>query len=269
MARHENAITTLQARTILAAIRTYKKPIETREDVEKVGKLAVKICVEKFPVQFPKNNGKLYIAFALSATAKEAVKRGTLLVLDYIAILAEVKEENHNAETSYNGNADYGAFGDLYEVLIRCAFVRSLSLVRWSALSVKDINHADIMSKKYGIIEVGHNGKSLTFGTMFDFMEGNYTSVVYGVFSEEDKKEIFRLCKEKDYNGAIDYVCSYSSYWSNKYDFQHDMDNLTRGKGITVKGADVQVVYNSGKYTAFVNALESGTFTSLSETLNG
>ena len=269
MARHENAITTLQARTILSVIRRYEKPIASRDDVSKVGKLAVKICMDKFPVQFPKTEGKLFLAFALSATAKEAVKRGDIPVLDYIAILAEEKEENHSSETSYNGKADFGAFGDLFEVLVRCAFMRSLSFVRWSALSVKAINQSDIVSKRFGVVEVGHNGKSLTYGTLFDYMDGEYTSIVYGVFSDDDKSEIFRLCKEKDYSGAIDYVCAYSGYWSDKYAFQLDMDNLTRGKGITAKGADIQVVYNSGKYNAFIGALESGQFTSLAETLNG
>lgn len=263
MARHENAITTLQARTILSVINRYEKPITTRDDIEKVGKLAVKICLAKFPEDFHKTEAKNYIAFALSATAKTAVKKGDLKILDYIAILAEVKEENEEAIN------DFGAFGDLYEVLVRCAFVRRLSLVQWSMLAVKDINNVDIISKKYGLIEVGHNGKTLSFGTLFDFMEGKYTSVVYGVFSEEDKKAVYSLCKAKDYNGAIAYICDYSGYWFDKYAFQNDMDNLTRGKGITKKGNDIQVVYNSGKYTAFVNALESGTIKSLAEVLNG
>lgn len=271
MARYENTLNTLQARTILSIINRYEKPIVNRADVEKVGKLAVKMVLNAFPNQFPKDNNmiKAYMAFSLSATAKHAVKVGTLKVLDYIAILAEVKEENENAETSYNGKADFGAFGDLYEILVRCAFMRSLSLVRWSALSVKDIKNSDIVSKRFGITEVGHNGKTLSFGTLFDYMEGDYTSIVYGVFSEEDKKAVYDLCKDKDYDGAIDYICSYSSLWVNKYDFQSDMDNLTKGKGITVKGGCVQVVYNNGKYNAFVNALENGTFISLKEILNG
>ena len=263
MARYINAITTLQARTILSVINRYEKPIVSKTDVEKVGKLAVKICLDKFPSVFKKTEAKAYIAFSLSATAKEAVKRGDLKVLDYIALLAEVKEEN---ETAIN---DFGAFGDLYEILIRCAFLRKIALVRWSALSVKDVENNDIESKKFGIMEVGHNGKTLTFGTLFDYMEGKYTSVVYGVFSEEDKTQVYEYCKTKQYDKAIELVTSYSVYWSDKYDFQRDMDNLTTGKGITVKPCGVQVVYNTGKYNAFINAIENGTFTSVYETLNG
>ena len=145
--------------------------------------------------------------------------------------------------------------------------MRKIALVRWSMLSVKDIKTSDIISKKFGVVEVGHNGKTLTFGTMFDYMNGDYTSVVYGVFAEEDKKEVYALVREKQYDKAIEYITNYCGYWSNKYDFQSDMDNLTRGKGITAKGANIQVVYNEGKYNAFVNALEEGTITSLADVL--
>ena len=146
--------------------------------------------------------------------------------------------------------------------------MRKKALVRWSMLSVKDIKTADISSKKYGIIEVGHNGKTLTCGTLLDYMSGEYTSVVYGVFSEEDKKEVYALCKNKQYDKAIDYICSYSAYWASKYDFQKDMDSLTRGTGITAKACGIQVVYNEGKYNAFLTALDNGVFKSLAETLN-
>lgn len=270
MARHENAISTLQARTILSGIRSSSVILSTRDVIEKTAVSVVESLEKLFPVQFPSDteNHCLFMAFALSACGKEAVKRGELSVLDYIAMLASEKEENEKAETSYNGKADFGAFGDLYEVLIRCALVRKYSLVRWSMLSVKDIKHSDIVSKNFGIIEAGHNGKTLSFGTLFDFMEGEYTSVIYGVFSEEDKKAVYALCKNKDYDKAVEYVCEYSAYWSDKYAFQHDMDNLTRGKGIAVKGCNIQVVYNSGKYDAFLSALESGTIKSLAETLS-
>ena len=99
-------------------------------------------------------------------------------------------------------------------------------------------------------------------------MSGDYTSVVYGVFSDEDKREVYNLCRNKEYEKALDFVTSYSVYWSNKYDFENDMNGLTRGKGITVKKCGVQVVYNDGKYNAFVSALEDGKFTSLFEMLN-
>lgn len=261
MARHNHSLTTLQARTILSLITSFIGSLITRENIEKAASYVVEHLEKTFPNNFPIIGHFSYMAFALSSFAKEGIKRGELNVLDYIAMLASIKEENEETLS------DYGAFGDLFEILVRCAFMRRISLVKWSMLSVKDVKTADIISKKFGIIEVGHNGKSLTFGTLFDYMDGDYTSFVYGVFSKEDKKEIYELCKNKEYEKAIDYITSYSAYWENKYDFQNDMDNLSRGKGITVKGADIQVVYNESKYNAFMLALDNGVIKSLKETL--
>lgn len=262
MARHENSLTTLQARTIISAIVVYVGSLCNRENIEKAALSIVDNLISLFPVQFPSVDKLSFLSFTLSSCAKEGIKRNELTILDYLSILADIKENN---EQEIN---DFGAFGDLYEILVRCAFMRKLALVRWSMLSVKDIKTADIVSKKFGVVEVGHNGKTLTFGTMFDYMDGDYTSMVYGVFSEEDKKEVYNLVRNREYEKAIDYVCAYSGYWANKYDFQKDMDGLTRGKGITVKACGVQVVYNAGKYDAFLSALEEGTITSLAETLN-
>lgn len=262
MSRHENSLTTLQARSILSAILAFIGSLSSRSDIEKAAFSIVDNLISLFPVQFPSVDKLSFLSFALSSCAKEGIKRGELTILDYLSILADIKEENEK------NISDYGAFGDLFEILVRCAFMRKFALVRWSMLSVKDIKTADIISKKYGVIEVGHNGKTLTFGTVFDYMEGSYTSVVYGVFSEEDKKEVYTLVRNKEYEKAIDYICAYSAYWENKYDFQKDMDNLTRGKGITVKSCGVQVVYNAGKYDAFLAALEEGKIKSLAETLN-
>ena len=242
-------------------IRSYEGNMETKKAIENASDNIISTLEREFPLQYPIENNELYYAFTLSNCAKESIKRGELKVIDYIAILAEVKEENEKTLQ------DYGAFGDLFEILIRCALVRKYSLVRWSMLSVKDIKSNDIVSKKFGNIEVGHNGKSLTFGTLFDYMDGDYNAFIYGVFSYEDKKEVYTLCKQKEYEKVLDYITSYSVYWANKYDFQRDMDNLTRGKGITVKGENVQIVYNEGKYNAFLDAIENGVFNSLYETL--
>jgi hypothetical protein len=271
MARYVNSLSTLQARSILSFIESNAPAMRDKYAVEDFAFSVVEKLENDFPEVFPvdDSNGKennphfSYLAFTFSACAKYAIKSGDLNILEYISILAQVKEGNEK------DIHDFGAFGDLFEVLVRCAFMRKRSLVRWSMLSVKAIENADIISKKYGIIEVGHNGKTLTFGTVFDHMAGNYTSVVYGMFSEEDKKEVYSLCRNREYDRAIDYITSYSAYWASKYDFENDMDNLTRGKGITVKSGQIQVVFNPGKYNAFVQALENGIFPSLNETLKG
>lgn len=270
MARYENSLSTLQARSILFMIEKEAPAMRDRYAIEDFAFSVVEKVEKDFPEIFPvdDSNGKennphfSYLAFTFSACAKFAIKTGDLNVLEYIAILAEVKEENEK------DIHDFGAFGDLFEILVRCAFMRKKSLVQWSMLSVKTVENSDIVSKKYGIVEVGHNGKTLTFGTVFDYMAGDYTSIVYGVFSDEDKKEVYSLCKNKEYEKALDYITSYSAYWSDKYEFQKDIDSLTRGKGITAKKCGIQIVYNAGKYNAFVSALEEGKITSLYDMLN-
>jgi len=261
MARFVSSLSTLQARTILSAILAFVGSLSSRSDIEKAAFSIVDNLCSLFPVQFPSVDKLSFLSFALSSCAKEGIKRGELKILDYLSMLADIKENNEQELK------DFGAFGDLLEILVRCAFMKKLTLVRWSMLSVKDIKTSDIISKKYGVVEVGHNGKTLTFGTMFDYMDGNYTSVVYGVFAEEDKKEVYNLVRNKEYEKAIDYISNYCGYWSDKYAFQMDMDNLTRGKGITAKGANIQVVYNEGKYNAFVSALEDGKIVSLADVL--
>lgn len=261
MARYDHSVSTLQARTIVETIEKDARDMSTRFLIEDTAFDIVHNLEREFPAQFPMEDEKSLLAFTFSACAKFAIKTGDLHILEYIRMLAEIKEDN---ETALH---DFGAFGDLYEILIRCAFVRKKALLKWSMLSVKQINAVDIVSRKYGKIEVGHNGKTLTFGTMNDFMKGDYDSFVYGVFSEEDKKAIYNLCKNYEYDKAIDYVTSYSVYWASKYQFQKDMDNLTRGQGITAKKCGIQIVYNPSKYNAFVNAIENGIFESLNETL--
>lgn len=262
MARFTSALTTLQTRTIISMINSTHATLSTKEAIEKVANHVVENAEKTFPAQFPANLHNAYMAFTLSACGKIGVKNGDLNVVEYISMLASAKRENEQ------NLRDFGAFGDLFEILIRCSLIRNIHLVKWSSLSVKDVKHADIVSKRFGVVEVGHNGKSFTFGTLVDFMEGDYTSIIYGVFNEQDKEAVYNLCIEGSYEKAIDYVTNYAVYWANKYDFQRDMDNLTRGKGIAVKGENIQVVFNPGKYDAFVNAIENGAFKSLNETLS-
>ena len=259
---NEKALSLLQVRTLQFLIRTETDSMPTRWAIAENAENVIRKAEDDFPEIFPETDENAYFAFTLSACAKEAIRRGELKVVEYISILASAKEEN---ESSLN---DYGAFGDLLEVLIRCAFKRKISLVRWSDLSVKAINSDDVNSRKFGIVEIGHNGKTFTFGTAYDHMAGDFTAVVYGVFDTEDKKTVYDLCKACKYEEALDFVTSYTVYWENKYTFENDMNSLTRGKGITVKRDGVQVVYNTGKRDAFLKALEDGKFISLYDTLN-
>jgi len=262
MGRYENALSTLQVRTIIAAVALLDVDFTDKYIIEDNAFAVVNSLQKTFPEDFPIINSRRYIACALAACAKKGVQTNVLPVAEYIGILSATKEDNES------NLYDFGAFGDLYEVLIRCALVKVSNFYRSTALYVKPMGETDIISKKYGRLEVGHNGKTLTYGTLFDYMSGDYTGMIYGVFSKEDKKEVYRLCQEHEFRKAVEYVSSYSVLWTDKYQFQKDIDSLSRGKGITKKSGCIQVVYNESKYNTFVDALENGRFTSLYDLLN-
>lgn len=254
-------LTTLQARTALALINKSTVALDSQNAIEMESKQIIETLIKTFPANYPAEIIPALWAFTLSNVGKKAIKDNTLTAYEYIALLAESKRDN--AEN----RKDYGAFGDLFEILARLALVKKQNLINWRLLTVKDINRPDIISNKYGVIECGTNGKTWTNGTLFDYMAGDYTSVIYGVFMDEDKQAVYELCASQQIERAIDYIAQYSAYWPNKYDFQHDMDNLTRGKGITEKGGNIQCQFNIGKYDAFINALEDGKIKALKDVI--
>ena len=259
--KHDFSLSTLQARTILAVIDDLNATGNTKTEIEKAAERVIDYIFDVFPADFSCDCIGAIEAFTLSNIAKKSINDGILTVFDYIAILADVKRMN---ETDLN---DYGAFGDLYEVLIRIALVKKASLIRPSMLTVKAMYQNDVVSKKYGVIEIGHNGKTFSQGTLLDYMAGKYQSVIYGVFEKEDKEIVYNYCISGQYEKAVDYVAQYSAIWTDKYQFQADMDSLSRGQGITKKSGCIQVVYNPSKHTAFLMALENGKFEVLADRL--
>ena len=258
---HNYALTTLQARTAAYLINNDNTPITDRQAIETVARSIIDKLVNDFPEQFPADVFPALFAFVLSNVGKKAVRTLQLSAVDYIRLFAQVKQENSILRN------DFGAFGDLFELIIRLALVKNVNLINWRMLTVKAINESDIVSKRFGNIEVGHNGKTWTQATLYDYMEGDFCAVIYGVFSEEDKRDIFELCQAGQIVEAIEYACSYAVLWTDKYQYLNDMNNLTRGKGLTVKSGNVQTVYNESKRAAFIDAIESGKFTSLWDTL--
>lgn len=256
-----NTLTTLQARTAIEAVNRDATVIDSKDMIYST---AEKICaslIASFPAYYNETILPLMMSLVLAMCGRKAVKQGYITVSEYIAFLAEHKENNESDKN------DFGAFGDLVEILARCALVKNLNLVQYSMLSVKGIFENDIVSKKYGVLEVGHNGKTLTFGNLFDYMQGDYNGIIYGVFDDYDKQTVYDYCKAQQIKQAVDFVAAYMVLWSDKYTFRTDMDNLSRGKGITVKPCGPQVVYNPSKYKAFQDAIEAGTFKTLSDIL--
>lgn len=202
-----------------------------------------------------------YIAFMLSQAAKKAIEINAITTVDYIRFFAAEKMKN---AIELN---DLGAFGDLHEVLARIALYRNLSLVRASALHVKAQGQADIISKKYGKIEVGHNGKTWQDGILTDYMYGDFNAVIYGCYSKHDINMIYGYCIAGEVMRAVEYVANYSCLWADKYQFLRDIQSIRRGKCITVKNGAVCTQYNEQMYDAFQRAIENRDITTLSDIL--
>ena len=257
---HSKTLPTVAAKTIVSMVKKDSDIIDSCGMIVKKGIEIVSELYECFPTVFTEEIKPSVFAFSLSIVARKAVKEGTITIPEFMAYYSE-----HKARIA-NELQDYGAFGDLLELLVRLAFVPK-NLRRASMLAVKSSNHADMISKKIGTAEIGHNGKTWTNATLFDYMEGDFTSVVYGMFSEQDKNDVYNLCACGQYEKAVEYISEYMCVWPNKYDFLHDMDNLSSGRGIALKGENVQSVYNDGKYRQFQNAIENEQFITLSEFL--
>lgn len=258
---HTSTLSTLAARTTIARIEKDTSSLTTVKEIYQTSARIFKELYKDFPTVYKNEMKKSVISFILSNVAKKAVKIGDITISDFMCFLAK-----HKAKIALEMN-DFGAFGDLLEILIRLYFVKK-NFHNWKLLSVREYGKTDLISKKLGKVEIGHNGKTLSFGTLYDYMEGDYNAIIYGTFSVEDKEEIYNYCIRGEYEKACDYVANYACVWNDKYIFQKDMDNLSRGKGITLKGDCIQVVYNDSKYNAFQNAIEEGKFTTLKDFLS-
>lgn len=258
---HNSTLSTLAARTALTAIEKDTTKLDTMKSIYQTSAQVFKQLYKDFPTVYKAEMKKSVIAFILSNVAKKAVKIGDITITDFMKFYAK-----HKARIAVSMN-DFGAFGDLLELLIRLYFV-TRNFHNWRLLTVREYGKVDMISKMLGKTEIGHNGKTLSFGTMFDYMEGDYNAMIYGTFSVEDKEEVYKLCLAGNYLQACTYVAEYVGVWSDKYQFQHDMDNLSRGQGITVKGENIQVVYNDSKYKAFQDAIEAKKIVTLREYLN-
>lgn len=177
----------------------------------------------------------------------------------------------------YTFNNDYGAYGDIIEVLTRCILRKRINFIRLTDIQVKpltskndtlrqQISFTDAKSKGM-FFEVGHNGKTLTEGTITDFMEGNYNGFIYGMFMQEELTAICNYIINNDYKKAFKAIASGLYVWVNKYDFITDINSVSRGKGITYKPHinAPQIVFNQSKLNAFIQYMEISNIPTLFE----
>lgn len=260
--KHDSKLSLVQVKTLDALIKKDLTVLNSRIAIETCAKNVVSVAIHDFSKIYNFTEYPLYIAYALAKTATKAIKLKTLPVLDYIQIVAEQKQDGEkNAQGLYKDN-DFGAFGDLYEIIVKCSLVKNVNLIKARQLTVRELDDYDVVTKKYGKIEIGQNGKTLSQGNAIDYLDGDYKAIIYGVFDEMTKEQIYSACLKKDLQTAIKIVKAYSAIFANKYDF-YKLQDLRRGKIITIKSGKVMIQYNEQFYKMFIDALETDYIVSL------
>lgn len=260
--KHDSKLSLVQVKTIDALINLDERILTNKADISACAERVIAIAIRDYFTLFNPANSALYYPYTLAKCAQKAIKARTLKVLEYIAILAEQKQDG---EQNVNGEyikGDFGAFGDLYEILVKCALAKNINLIKMRQLTVRELDDFDVISKKYGKIEIGHNGKTLNQGSALDYLSGDYKAFIYGVFDEYTKALVYDACKHQDLKQAIAIIKAYSALFADKYDF-YKLQDLRRGKIITIKSGKVMIQYNAQFYKMFLYALENDLIVSL------
>ena len=245
---HNSRLTTLQARTIISIVSTVSL---TSDTIDKIANNIVDNCIINYPTIYKTSDKLVYLAFTLSQLYQKAVNDKVITVIEFIQLLAKHKQ------TMFNVFNDKGAFCDLYEILTRIAFIKNINLVKPFHLYVKQILQVDLISKKYGLIEIGFNGKTLQEGTLFDYMEGKYNTLVYGVIDNFTRDLIVELCINGNVEKAIKILKAYTVI-INKYDFIPTLSNYRKGKIVVVKSGKIMIQYNDSLYNCVLSAIDAG-----------
>ena len=235
------------------------------------------LLIEQIKCDFPRvlnDIEDIALAYTLSALTKYACKVGVINVQDYLAIYATQKREAEKInQRDKSRKPDFGAFGDLLEVLARAALLPNKNLLNWSHISVKQVLNSDIISRKYGRLEVGHNQKTWNEASLQDYMSGKYQAIIYGMFDVDCKQNIYTLCVNRQVEEAITYVKNYCVMYRNKYDFlefTHTLakNGIFRAKITKARGLLIQNDYNASIERKFFAAIENGEVVAMIDGIN-
>lgn len=202
-------------------------------------------------------NAMLAVSLAFYTMAK--AERNGVKPVDMVKQYAAFKQA-----TSEQLN-DLGAFGDLWEVLLRI-FCKPASLVRFNDLHVQVGSTTDINIRGKRC-EIGTNGKTLADSTKEEPLHGPYDYMVYAVIDEDEKAAFFRLAK----SGRVMEAARQAARCSYVFDKQTFFDLMAtecgRKPAIQYKetAGHWQVVYNPSKHSAFLKMVEKYKIPTLAE----
>lgn len=228
------------------ACNRYFSNCASYEDFTEKVKTAVVDCMKTYDMN--RNNlpaWKAISAYIVSYYNLYTAKRDNVSMNTIIANYAEFKKIVY-----YNCN-DYGAFGDLVEVLTRLAIRKNINLAHIADIHVKRAFESDITSSKYGKMEVGTNGKS--FNEPLEKLE----NIVYGVFSDDDKMMIFDTCINGDVQAAIDAVSEMMYCFTVSQFIETLSEKVGRAKKLKINSRNqLQIIYNDSMMNAFIKYME-------------
>ena len=207
-----------------------------------------------FPVTNEVKKQAIYNLFACGECARKMASAKTWE--EYIISYATFK-----ASTYVNLN-DLGAYADTVETVCHLLVCRESWRVNLKNLHVSAIGKIDLRfnGKK---IEVGTNGKSWLESTQGDAMNGQFDSVIYGVFTEEEKETICEYFTNGQAKRAIKEIAEMLYYFEEKEQFENFINNISRSPSLVWKKAGYyQTVYNPSKHNAFIEKIEKSDFPS-------
>lgn len=195
-------------------------------------------------------------ACGVCALRMEQTKKLNLDLFSYIHSYAMFKIE------SFKRLRDLGAYGDLIETICHLLVNEKIWRVKINNLHVSAIGNLDLKYK--GIkFEVGTNGKTFLDSTELDIMAGKYDGLIYGMFSDEDKRMIDNYVYGKDIFGLIDFVSCKLYVFINKNDFPLFLSSITESKVFRFVNHHYMVVCNNSRCKLFDSAIYDSDFPSL------
>jgi len=162
---------------------------------------------------------------------------------------------------------DYGAFGDTLETALRCSVKPEWS-IQWNDLHVARQSKTDLTLR--GVkCEIGHNGKTFSDTDINNPFADYYDMIIYGVFSDNEKHDIYTLLINGQYEKVFEAVQSMMYVFDKETFFRCMTEKAGRAPMYQYKptAGCWQVIYNPSKYTAFLHMVENEKIPTLGEYL--
>ena len=231
---------------ILTAQKAIEKGLNAQEAIKAIAARLVKLGLVE-------NDGKYnqMLSVALSCYNMEKAKKEGKKPLEVFPQYAAFKQ------TTTNKLSDYGAFADMWEILLRM-YTKPEWAIQFSDMHVKRQYDVDITirGKK---CEVGTNGKTFAESTEEEASAGRYDYILYTVLDDDEKQAFFRMVKTGRVKEAMQQAARMTYCFEKNQFFSLLSEKCGRAPMVKYKetAGYWQVIYNPSKHTAFLKMVEA------------